>query len=63
MTRQICKLLFFMSALMLCAVAIHAQEIEKVDKFTSGYIWPEIFLRDSRGKYTWAWRRAEECIK
>ena len=38
MTRQICKLLFFMSALMMCAVAIHAQEIEKVDKFTSGYI-------------------------
>ena len=27
------------------------------------WLWPEIFLRDSRGKYTWAWRRPEECIK
>ena len=29
----------------------------------TGYLWPEIYLRDSRGKYTWAWRRSEECIK
>ncbi len=26
-------------------------------------IFPELFLRDSRGKYTWAWRRSEDCIK
>jgi hypothetical protein len=26
-------------------------------------IFPELFLRDSRGKYTWAWRRPEDCIK
>lgn len=25
-------------------------------------IFPELFLRDSRGKYTWAWRRSEDCI-
>lgn len=27
------------------------------------YIFPELSLRDSRGKYTWAWRRPEDCIK
>ena len=29
----------------------------------TGYLWPEIYLRDSRGKYTWAYRRSEDCIK
>ena len=29
----------------------------------TGYLSPELYLRDSRGKYTWAWRRSEECIK
>ena len=29
----------------------------------TGYLWPEIYLRDSRGKYTWAYRRTEDCIK
>jgi len=28
----------------------------------TGYLWPELYLRDSRGKYTWAWRRPEECL-
>ena len=28
----------------------------------TGCIFPELFLRDSRGKYTWAWRRSEECM-
>jgi NADPH:quinone reductase-like Zn-dependent oxidoreductase len=27
------------------------------------FIFPELSLRDSRGKYTWAWRRPEDCIK
>ena len=26
-------------------------------------IFPELFLRDSRGKYTWAYRRTEDCIR
>ena len=26
-------------------------------------IFPELFLRDSRGKYTWAYRRPEDCIR
>ena len=29
----------------------------------TGYLWPELYLRDSRGKYTWACRRTEDCIK
>lgn len=29
----------------------------------TGYLWPELFLRDSYGKYTWAFRRSEDCIK
>ena len=29
----------------------------------TGYLWPELYLRDSRGKYTWALRRTEDCIK
>ena len=29
----------------------------------TGYLSPELYLRDSRGKYTWAYRRTEECIK
>lgn len=28
----------------------------------TGCIFPELFLRDSRGKYTWAWRRSEACL-
>ena len=32
------KIMILLMALTMCAVAIHAQEIEKVDKFTSGYI-------------------------
>ena len=28
----------------------------------TGYLWPEIYLRDYRGKYTWACRRPESCI-
>ena len=26
-------------------------------------IFPELFLRDSRGKYTWAYRRTADCIR
>ena len=29
----------------------------------TGFLSPELYLRDSRGKYTWAYRRSEECIK
>ena len=29
----------------------------------TGYLAPELYLRDSRGKYTWAYRRTEECMK
>ena len=29
----------------------------------TGYLFPELYLRDSRGKYTWAYRRTEDCIK
>ena len=29
----------------------------------TGYLWPELFLRDSRGEYTWACRRTEDCIR
>ena len=29
----------------------------------TGYLSPELYLRDSRGKYTWAYRRTEDCIK
>lgn len=32
------KIMIVLMALTMCAAAIHAQEIEKVDKFTSGYI-------------------------
>ena len=28
-----------------------------------GWLSPELYLRDSRGKYTWAYRRSEDCIK
>ena len=28
-----------------------------------GYLFPELYLRDSRGKYTWACRGTEDCIK
>jgi len=28
-----------------------------------GWLSPELYLRDSRGKYTWAYRRTEDCIK
>ena len=27
-----------------------------------GFLSPELYLRDSRGKYTWAYRRSEDCI-
>ena len=52
MTRQIYKLLFFI-------VSPDAVGLFQI----TDWLWPEIFLRDSRGKYTWAWRRADECIK
>ena len=29
----------------------------------TGYLYPELYLRDSRGKYTWAKRSTEDCIK
>ena len=29
----------------------------------TGWLSPELYLRDSRGKYTWAYRRTEDCIK
>ena len=29
----------------------------------TGYLSPELYLRDSFGKYTWAYRRTEDCIK
>ena len=29
----------------------------------TGYLSPELYLRDSYGKYTWAYRRTEDCIK
>ena len=29
----------------------------------TGFIFPEIYLRDSHGNYTWAKRRTEDCIK
>lgn len=29
----------------------------------TGFLSPELYLRDSRGKYTWAYRRTEDCIK
>jgi hypothetical protein len=28
-----------------------------------GYLFPELYLRDSRGKYTWACRGTEDCMK
>ncbi len=28
----------------------------------TGFLSPELYLRDSRGKYTWAYRRSEDCI-
>ena len=28
-----------------------------------GYLFPELYLRDSRGKYTWAFRGTEDCMK
>ena len=27
------------------------------------YLFPELYLRDSRGKYTWACRGTEDCMK
>ena len=29
----------------------------------TGYLSPELYLRDSFGKYTWAYRQTEDCIK
>ena len=29
----------------------------------TGYLYPELYLRDSRGKYTWAKRAPEDCIR
>ena len=29
----------------------------------TGFLSPELYLRDSRGKYIWAYRRTESCIK
>ena len=29
----------------------------------TGYLAPELYLRDSFGKYTWAYRLTENCIK
>lgn len=28
----------------------------------TGYLSPELYLRDSYGKYTWAYRKTEDCI-
>lgn len=29
----------------------------------TGYLSPELYLRDSYGNYTWAYRKTEDCIK